>query len=309
MSHDRVILMVNPRSGRGRGQRAGHLIQQRLRIRGIHVEVLCTGDVQDATERLRVALAGAPAAAVIACGGDGTVNLVLQQLVHTPVALAIAACGTRNDLAAALGSVRDPVAVADLIVDALAGPPTDPRTVDVAQVRAGDGTQRYYLAVLSSGFDSSVNARAESMTWVKGRARYVAAVLAELRRFRAVPYSVTIDAGREGESSFQRNGMLVAVGNTSSYGGGMRVCPAARPDDGQLHVTFVSDLSVARFVRVFPQVFRGSHVRHPEVLTAAGSTVSLSAPGQIAYADGERVGPLPVQVRVLPRALRVLGTA
>jgi diacylglycerol kinase (ATP) len=305
MSGARVVLVVNPRSGRGRAQRAAPLISQRLRERGLAVEVVSGTSRQDAENRLRVALS-TPTAAVVACGGDGTVNLVLQQLVRTPVALAVAPYGTGNDAAAALNAPHDPVAVADAVADGLADPQDHSRVVDVGEITAADGTVRCYLAVVSSGFDSMVNARAEAMRWPTGRARYVAAVLAELPRFRAVPYDVRIDAGLAHEQSFQRRGMLVAVGNSRSYGGGMQVCPAAQPDDGHLHLTFVSELSVPRFLSVFPQVFRGTHVQRPEVSTAVVTTVRLDAPDQIAYADGERVGPLPVEVRVVPGAVRAL---
>ncbi|MEO8775006.1 MAG: diacylglycerol kinase family protein [Candidatus Nanopelagicales bacterium] len=305
MSGARVVLVVNPWSGRGRAQRAAPLISQRLHERGLNVEVVSGTSRQDADDRLQAALS-TPTAAVVACGGDGTVNLVLQQLVRTSVALAVAPYGTGNDAAAALHSPHDPVAVADAVADGLAEPQAHSWAVDVGEIRTADGTVRYYLAVMSSGFDSSVNARAEAMRWPTGRARYVAAVLADLRRFRPVPYSVVIDAGREQEQSFRRRGMLVAVGNTRSYGGGMQVCPAALPDDGHLHLTFVSELSVPRFLSVFPQVFRGTHVRRPEVSTAVATTVRLDAPDQTAYADGERIGPLPVEVRVVPGAVRVL---
>lgn len=306
MSGARVVLVVNPRSGRGQAARVAPRIEQRLQERGLDIEVVSGTDACDAAGRLRAALA-APAAAVVACGGDGTVNLVVQQLVRTTVALAVAPCGTGNDVATALHGPQDPVQLADAVADGLADPVRGQRVVDVGEIRAADGTTQYYVGVMSSGFDSAVNARAEAMKWFKGRARYVAAVLAELPRFQAVPYSVVIDAGLDCEQSFRRRGMLVAVGNASSYGGGMKVCPAARPDDGHLDVTFVSELSVLRFLRVFPEVFTGRHVRRPEVLTAVATTVSLDAPGQTAYGDGERIGPLPVEVRVLPAALHILG--
>jgi diacylglycerol kinase (ATP) len=304
-SAPRVVVVVNPRSGRGRARRAAVDIEQHLSALGASVEVVSGADREDTDDRLGVALAG-PVAAVVACGGDGTVNLVLQHLVGTPVPLCVAPYGTGNDVAAALGSPREPERVAAAVAAGLTDPETGSRTVDVGEIRTSDGAVRRFLAVMSSGFDSCVNARAETLRWPTGRARYVAAVLAELPRFRAVPYTLVIDRGQEKEKSIQRPGMLVAIGNSRSYGGGMRVCPAARLDDGRLHVTFVSELGVPRFLSVFPQVFRGTHVSRPEVLTAVATTVSVQAPDQVAFADGERVGPLPVEVTVLPGALRVL---
>ena len=100
---------------------------------------------------------------------------------------------------------------------------------------------------------------------------------------------------------------MLAVGNGPSYGGGMKVCPGASLDDGQLDLTFLSKTSKATFIRTFPSVFKGTHVDRPFVRTLRGSTVRVEAAGQTAYADGEYVGPAPVDVRVVPHGLRVLA--
>ncbi|MFN8149345.1 MAG: sphingosine kinase, partial [Candidatus Nanopelagicales bacterium] len=98
----------------------------------------------------------------------------------------------------------------------------------------------------------------------------------------------------------------VAVGNGTQYGGGMQVCPGALVDDGLLSVTFLDELSTPTFLRVFPTVYKGTHVARPEVHEHAATSVRLDAPGQVAYADGERIGPLPVEVSVVPGAVRLL---
>ena len=107
-------------------------------------------------------------------------------------------------------------------------------------------------------------------------------------------------------SAGKGTGMLVAVGNGTQYGGGMKVCPGALPDDRLLSVTFLDELPTTRFLRVFPSVYKGTHVTRPEVHEHTGVTVTLDAPGQVAYADGERLGPLPVQVSVQPASVRLL---
>ncbi|HET8971361.1 MAG TPA: diacylglycerol kinase family protein, partial [Candidatus Nanopelagicales bacterium] len=246
-------------------------------------------------------------AVLLACGGDGTVHQALQHVVGTGIPLAIAPFGTGNDSANCLGLPADPVAVAETVAAARADPRRYVRIVDTGQVVTADGQERAFLAVLSSGFDSVVNVRANAMTWPRGRARYLRAILAELTVFTPVRYEVTLDRGLPGERSFARRGMLVAVGNGPSYGGGMRVCPAARLDDGLLDVTFLAELPIRTFLRVFPTVYRGTHVRRSEVLTATARTVELAAAGQVAFADGEPVGPLPVTVRARPRSLRVVA--
>jgi diacylglycerol kinase (ATP) len=147
------------------------------------------------------------------------------------------------------------------------------------------------------------------MTWPSGQARYLRAILAELRVFKPVPYTMVLDEGTDGEVRVERRGMLVAVGNGTSYGGGMRVCPGALIDDGLLAVTFLGELSTPTFLRVFPTVYKGTHVERPEVTEHVARSVTLDAPGQVAYADGERIGPLPVAVRVEPGAVRLLVAA
>lgn len=306
----RVVLLVNPRSGGSRTRRSRAVTSARvaagaLRDRGYDVEVVAGSSRADAEALLTAALAR-PTAAALACGGDGTVHQLLQHLVGTEVPLGIVAAGTGNDAATSLGLSRDPAATAHLVADLLTVP-SSIRAVDTGEVVAADGTRRAFLAVLSSGFDSLVNERANRMTWPTGRARYVRAILAELRVFRAVPYELVLDEGLPTERRSSVRGMLVAVGNGPSYGGGMRVCPDASMTDGLLSTTLLAEVSTRTFVRVFPSVFRGTHVRRSEVRTATAHTVRLAAAGQVAYADGERVGPLPVTVTARPRSLRVLA--
>ena len=224
-------------------------------------------------------------------------SLAQQAVAGTGVRLGIVPCGTGNDAARALGvPLGDPLAAADVV---LAG---RTRVVDL-----GRAAGRTFLAVLSSGFDSRVNGRADRMTWVRGPARYKVAMLAELGVFRPVPYAMVLDGER-----LDVEAMLVAVGNGPSYGGGMRVCPGADLEDGLLEVTVVLPLAVGPFLRLFPSVYRGDHVRSPSVRTFQARSVSLAADGMTAYADGEPVGPLPVTVDVVPAGLTVLvpgGTA
>ncbi|MEO7068991.1 MAG: sphingosine kinase, partial [Nostocoides sp.] len=100
--------------------------------------------------------------------------------------------------------------------------------------------------------------------------------------------------------------MLVAVGNGPAYGGGMRVTPDARFDDGLLDVLILHEIGMVEFLRVFPKVFSGTHVSHPSVEVIRGRSVRLEAEGIVAYADGERFAPLPLTCEVVPGAATVL---
>lgn len=287
----RVVLLVNPTSGRGRG---AHLLQPvlgGLRGAGAQVDVLVGRDAADALDRLRAAVA-AGVDAVVALGGDGLVNLAVQVTAGTDLPLGLVPAGTGNDIARALGiDVTRPLAALDRVARG------GVRTIDLGRA---DG--RWFVGVLGSGFDSAVNERANRMTWPRGRARYNLAILAELRTFRPVSYVLDLDG-----QQWHTEAMLVAVGNAASYGGGMRVCPDARLDDGLLDVTVLGPVSRPEFLRVFPTVYRGTHVHHPAVSVRRARRVGLRAAGATAYADGERVAALPVCCEAVPAALRVFA--
>jgi diacylglycerol kinase (ATP) len=100
---------------------------------------------------------------------------------------------------------------------------------------------------------------------------------------------------------------MLSIGNTAFFGGGMRICPDARPDDGLLHVVVIGPVGKGTFLRVFPRVFGGGHVRHPEVTTYTGTTVRVEGEDCQMWADGDLLGPLPVTCEVVPGALRVAG--
>lgn len=290
-----LTVVANPSSGRGRVARLLPEITAALTVAGIDAQVVISQDADDLRAAVRRARdAGDPR--VIVCGGDGTLHLAAQELAGGDTALAIVPAGTGDDNARTLGIPRDDVAAATR----LAAQGTVSR-IDLGNVVTADGTERVFLGVLSSGFDSMVNERANVMTWPSGNARYLVAILGELRTFRPIPYTAILD-GRP----VRGDAMLVAVGNGASYGGGMRVCPDAAPDDGMLDITWLHGVGKGTFLRVFPQVFSGGHVRSPYVSTTRATAIELDAPGQLAYADGERVGPLPAVISVLREALPVV---
>lgn len=290
----RIALLVNPTAGRGAGSRAAREVAAGLRVDGARVHTVQGESVAAAASEL-AKLVAAGVDAVVALGGDGTVNLALQAVVNTPASLGIIPVGSGNDGARELGIPRGDLATAISVIRA-----GHRRRVDTGYVRPRQGEARYFLNVLSTGFDSSVNERANRMSWPHGNAKYVRAVLAELVTFRPVPYRVSIDRQeRLGRA------MLVSVGNTRSYGGGMLVCPTADPTDGVLDLIWLGEIGKLDFLRTFPRVFRGTHLSHPAVAVLTGRKFQINAPGQVAYADGERVGPLPVQVEVVPASAAV----
>jgi diacylglycerol kinase (ATP) len=291
-----AAILINPTSGKGRGGKNAPAAVARLRAMGVRVTELVGRSGAHSRELAQAAVAD-EVDALIACGGDGTVHCALQAIAGTEVTLGIIPVGTGDDIARALDlPLNDVVAAADVI----AGGQT--RHVDYGVVTTDDDSRAAFLAVLSAGFDSEVTARANRMTWPTGSSRYLVATMAELAVYRPVEFRITVD-----DQVLVREGMMLAVGNGSSYGGGMFVCPGAVVDDGVFDLTFLTRTSKLTFLRTFPGVFKGTHVKSPSVLTMRGSTVQVDAPGQTAYADGERVGPLPMKVTLVPLGLKVFA--
>jgi diacylglycerol kinase (ATP) len=291
----RIGVLVNPTSGRGRVARRREAVLSALAGRGDEVRVI-QGESADDAERLLAHHVTEGLDVLVAVGGDGTVHMALQAAVTTSTPLGIVPLGTGNDAATAVG-------VPTKSIERAVGVILDGHTVpfDVGRAETADGEQRYFLCVLSTGFDSMVNERANSMTRPSGDARYVVAMLAELRRFSPIPYRVLVDGTLVCDDA-----MLVSLGNGPSFGGGMLVCPGADLHDGLLDMLWVHRISRPELVRVFPRLYSGRHVEHPAVTEQAVGVVRLEAPDQIAYADGERVGPLPVDVRTVSDGVRIL---
>jgi diacylglycerol kinase (ATP) len=135
-----------------------------------------------------------------------------------------------------------------------------------------------------------------------GTGTYVAAVVKTLSRFVPARYEIAVD-----DDAFTVDAMLAVVGNGMTYGGGMKVLPSARVDDGMLDVCIVERLSKPAFLRAFPRVYTGSHTTHPKVRMLRGTRVTMETNRKIQlYADGERVGPLPAVFELMPGALDVV---
>ncbi|MER5310389.1 diacylglycerol kinase [Streptomyces sp. NPDC002773] len=295
-----ITLFVNPTAGRGRGAHAAQPAARALRDAGFAVRTVLGHDAADALRRARDAVAEGTGA-LVAVGGDGMISLALQALAGTRTPLGVIAAGTGNDFARTLGlPVRDPAAAARVTAEIIKE--TGPRAIDLGRVTSGTRT-RWYGTVLASGFDSRVNDRGNRMRIPAGRFKYDLAILAELAGFRPVPYRLTLDDGHVVET----DATLVAVGNGSSYGGGMRICADARTDDGLLDVTVVGDCDRRTLIKVLPRVYKGTHLDHPKVTTYRVRSLTLDAPDTTGYADGEPLGPLPLTVECAPGALRVLA--
>jgi diacylglycerol kinase (ATP) len=292
-----VTLLVNPAARAGSHTRAAPEAAERLRARGIRTTILSGGSAAESSDLLRKALDLGTDAVVVA-GGDGTVHLAIQELAGTGVPLGIIPAGTGNDMAAAVGLRELDIAAA---ADTVAAGRTRP--IDLARVTRADGTTAFFGSVLASGFDSRVNDRANAMRWPRGGSRYNIAILVEFLTLRGIPYELELDLADGGRERLIGDLVMATVGNGRTYGGGIPICPGADPADGLLDVTIVRPAGRLRLLRLLPRVYRGTHTEIDEVSTYRVRRIRLVSPGVTAYADGDPIGALPLDVEVAPGAL------
>lgn len=290
-----VSVLVSPSAGRGRARAAAEAVLEELRRAGLKPDVLAAATAADA-ERRAVEAVAAGAAAVVTVGGDGTAQVGLQAVAGTTTPLAAIPAGTGNDIALALGIPADPAAAARAVAEDLLSGAAMP-------VDAGRTAGRWWLTVLCCGFDSAVSDRANRLRWPRGRRRYDVAILVELARLRPREVTMVLDGDAHTVPV-----TLIAVGNTPSYGGAMRICPGADPTDGRFDITVVGPLGRLDLVRARPRLTAGTHVELPEVTVYRASRVELACEGVTSYADGEPIAPLPVVAECVPAAVRMVGT-
>lgn len=298
-----LTLLVNPAAGNGRSREHAEIVLKRCRQAGADATVRSADSPErlarmaaDAVTDARRGIDAGEAHAVVAVGGDGTVHLVLQAVGASGVPMGVVAAGSGDDAARAWGLPRAaPLSAADILLHGA------PRAKDLPYVVRTDGARMFFATVVATGFDARVSERSLGMSAVPARLRYVAAMLAELRSFRPVHYRLTLD-----DRELELDAMLVAIANSASYGGGMRICPDARADDGLLDVMVLDPLRTRELLRVFPRVYAGTHIEHPAVSVHRVRRVGVVADDVLAFADGEPLARLPLDIGVRPDGLTVL---
>ena len=277
-------LVINPVSGQGKGTTIGTYVAGYLNQNKISFTIVTGNSSISLDEHLRTFIDKNPECeGIIAVGGDGLMHLVVQIAVPAQIPFTLIPAGTGNDFVRTLGWSLD-----SLDQQLLSVTTTRPSSIDLGLV---DG--EWFGAILSTGFDSIVNEKANSMQWPKGPMKYNAAIASELPRFKPRHYEITLD-----DRTLSTEAMLIAVSNGRSYGGGMLVCPNAHIHDGLFDVMVLHPISKFEFMKVFPQVFAGTHISHPDVEIVRSRTVSIESKA-VAYADGERIGQLPVSAECI----------
>jgi YegS/Rv2252/BmrU family lipid kinase len=287
-----LALLVNPASAGGRTLRQLPGVEQELDARRIPFRIERTEGVEDGIARAQRAVEGGEIPVVMS--GDGLIGAVGGALAGADVPLGIVPGGRGNDLARVLEIPVDPAGA----VAVLAGRNT--RSIDV-----GEANGKRFLGIASTGFDAVANQRANETRWLRGNLVYAYAGVRTLLGWRPARFTL-----RVGEEQVRFTGYSVSAANSRAYGGGMILAPDADLADGELDVVTIGQVGKLRFLANLPKVFKGTHVDEDEVrvFRAPRLQVSASRPFRV-FADGEDLTELPVTLRVLPRALRVIVPA
>jgi diacylglycerol kinase (ATP) len=298
-----VALMLNRKAGTKRTGRLASYVFEQFESNGIDYIFV---DAKSVEEAIQKASAIAPTVeAVVAVGGDGSVHTAAQVAWEHKLPLGIIASGSGDDVARACGlphgrsqkAIRGAV---DHFVQTWLE--RDMTPIDVIRATTSDGKGHVVLAVLSAGFDSRVSVTSQNMLYLRGTFRYIAAMFSTLAKFTPIHYDLHID----GKPRTLR-AMMVAVGNGSMFGGGMKVLPDASVNDGQLDMIVVNEVSIPTLLSIFPRIFKGTHVEHPKVETHRVNAVHLSAKDETVWGDGEFLGVSPVEIVVEPQCIQVVG--
>jgi YegS/Rv2252/BmrU family lipid kinase len=286
----RVVAIANPAAGKGRTARRLARVVARLEVDGLEPVVVATAYPGHATE-LAARAAEEGAHVVVAIGGDGTVRETAAGLVGTDTALGILPLGSGNDFARSLGLPLDVDAACRALFTAVV------RAVDVGSDESG-----LFVTIAGVGFAAQVAQEAARLAMFPGPSGYFAGVFKALAHLAPTRVRVHLD-----DATVEENAVFVLVQNTPFCGGGQKMAPTARLDDGKLDVVLVSDVGRLELARTFPKVYSGRHVTHPAVGMYRSASVRVESDRPLLkILDGDVVGERPLRAVVRPGALRVL---
>jgi diacylglycerol kinase (ATP) len=286
----RIIILLNPAARRGKARRLLKSVLKVFRQKAAHFQVHESRDSLHLTELARQARNEKPDM-IVSAGGDGTHHDVINGLFGSDIPLGLLPMGTGNDFATGVGMPRDLPSAAQALLNGQI------RKVDLA--RAG---QEVYACIAGVGFDSVVNRYTnEHAHWLPGSAAYVWSLLCCMKDYRPQRLEITVD-----DASFSEEVLFAVVGNNASYGGGIRLAPRAKLDDGLLDVCIVPYIGRFELLRWLPRAYRGEHLRHPRIRYLQARRITLRSTSHLElFADGDFLQDLPITIEVIPRALRV----
>lgn len=294
------FFMINVLAGNGKACRVWTEVERVLQSRSIPYRFALTSSAAQAQQCVREALTDHLPQAVVVIGGDGTIHSIVPLLAASSVALAVIPAGSGNDTARGFGIPRKPLAALDV---ALSG-----RVRSIDLIRAGGERTVTALAV---GFDAEVAEAVNAGGYKKvcnrlgiGRLAYIIGMLHMLFRFQ--PARLTLELDDKETRTFEQ-GWIVAITNTTSYGGGLRICPDAQTDDGLLEICVVHSCTKWQLLRLFPTVLKGTHTSLPFVTMLRATAITVQSElKRIAYGDGEKSASTPLHAEIEALALNIV---
>jgi len=290
-------IIVNPKANRGKAAVVGEQVFEAFAKAGIAVINLSAGTALEAKKKAEELIRLQEISALVAVGGDGTTQLCAGIAVPNQIPLGIVPAGSGNDQARELNiDLSNIPAAVKNILDSL----DSPKRVDAMKVSVS-GKEIWSVGSISAGFDALCATRANSLRWPKGSNSYIAALFLELPSFKAIEYHLDVDGEKRVIEA-----MLCGVANVKNFGGGMMISPNSDITDGELEVFILHKVSRARLLRIFPTVYKGKHLRFPEVEIFKAKSIKISNDNYPVTCDGELVGNAPFFTEVHPGALRLL---
>ena len=284
-----IHVLINQLARRGKGAKAARLIFRCFEELDVDY-ALVPGETLPEVKHNLQELVEQGAERIIVAGGDGIIHHAIQSIATTETVLGIIPIGTGNDFCRALAI---PAGIENAVATSLG----EPSPIDLLKVN-----DRWVASVMTFGFSSDVNVRAEGMRWPTGPSRYTVSTLVSLRSLSSQFVNFSID-----DIPFEREISLWNVANTSDFGGGMKIAPAANPFDGIANLTLVSKVGRFELLRFFRRVFSGSHMSHPKVEGLDGKRIVVETAGLGLWADGEFIGESPAVIDLVPDAIRLAG--
>lgn len=299
-----ALVFVNREAGRGRGRAYLSRIQRLFESLGVPAQFVETNSASDLESAAKeAAQQHQNQRLLLAMGGDGTFQALANSAFGTEAVIGILPVGGGNDFAAALGLSRDPLHAAEQVLKG------EPRQVDLVRVRTANGQTRLYAGGGGIGLDAEAARHASgAFRRLPGRSRYIAAALRAV--FERLPLHVQLDFPESNFPSEDAGALLTCVLNTPTYGAGLRLAPEAAVDDGWLHVVRIEDMSTLEVLKLLPRLAASGDLRTSRVKrwTVKRVRVSTDRPC-LFHGDGEILGPTPLEIEVVPQAVKVLAPA
>lgn len=288
----KVKVILNPTAGRGRAAKERQLITEALAQYEVEFNLEETRAHNHATEIARQAVA-AGYDLIIAVGGDGTVNQVVNGMAGSGIPLGILGCGTGNDFASMIRMPKDMLSSIKQIMEG------EVKWVDLCRVN-----RKYFISSVGAGFDGAVaHTVNQSFRFIRGMAAYLLGVFKTLFSYKQHSVRLLVD-----DETYEFKALLVAVNNSTTYGGGIKINPEAKIDDGLFNICAAKNLNLFEIFCCLPLAVKGAHQKLKKVMMLKGKEVTLESETPLYYQlDGEVLQDRILKFSIYPQSFPIKG--